>query len=167
MIKPKNNKIRQFKEWLDTHGAPVLATTNPYEIVRFLTRKGVSVIYVNKNDIVTSMTGESETAWDAFASGRRWNGGLKTRRDYRDGKKHRDIVLSIAERDGWTCAYCGALLTMETATIEHVVPLTRGGMDAIKNMVLACRQCNADAGHMNIRKKIELAIRKRCEKKPA
>lgn len=161
MNKPKNKQLIQFKEWLNIHGAPVMENTNPYEIVRFLSRNGVSIIYVNKNNTVTSMTGDAETAWDAFASGQQWDGGLKTKRNYRHSKKRRDIVFSLAERDGWTCTYCGALMTLDTSTIEHVVPLTRGGMDAINNMVLACKQCNADAGNMNIRQKMELMIRKR------
>lgn len=162
-IRPKANKVRQFKEWLDVHGAQVQASTNPYELVRFLTRKGTSIIYMNSHDIVTAMLGESQKAWDAFCEGRRWDGGLKTPREYRQGKKYDDMRRAIVDRDGWTCAYCGKVLTQETATIEHVLPLSRGGLDAIKNMVLACRSCNQEAGSLNIRKKIELAIRKRNE----
>lgn len=162
-IRPKASKIRQFKEWLDVHGAQVQASTSPYELVRFLTRKGTSVIYMNSHDIITAMLGESGKAWDAFCEGRRWDGGLKTPREYRQGKKYDDMQRALVQRDGWTCAYCGKSLTQETATIEHVLPLSRGGLDAIKNMVLACRSCNQAAGSLNIRKKIELAIKKRNE----
>lgn len=163
MIRPKTSKLRQFKEWLDVHGAQVQASTNPYELVRFLTKKGTSLMYMNSRDIVTVMIGESQKAWNAFCTGRQWDGGLQTPRVYRQGKKYDDMRRAIVDRDGWTCAYCGKCLTQETATIEHVLPLSRGGRDAIKNMVLACRSCNRAAGSLNIRKKIELAIKKRNE----
>jgi 5-methylcytosine-specific restriction endonuclease McrA len=43
-------------------------------------------------------------------------------------------------RQGGRCAYCAELRPLE---VEHVVPLSRGGRDAIGNLVMACRSCNA------------------------
>lgn len=40
------------------------------------------------------------------------------------------------------CAYCHVLLTPETRTLDHIVPLSRGGKHAIDNVVAACRSCN-------------------------
>jgi 5-methylcytosine-specific restriction endonuclease McrA len=45
------------------------------------------------------------------------------------------------------CHWCQTELTMETATIDHVIPLKRGGLDHQMNMVLACEDCNQERGH--------------------
>lgn len=38
------------------------------------------------------------------------------------------------------CAYCGATVDM---TVDHVVPLARGGTHSAENLVAACRPCNS------------------------
>jgi hypothetical protein len=45
------------------------------------------------------------------------------------------------------CHWCKAKLTLETATLEHVIPLARGGLDNDNNRVLACEPCNRKRGH--------------------
>ena len=45
------------------------------------------------------------------------------------------------------CHWCGIKLTLETATMEHVIPLYRGGLDNANNRVLACKPCNSRRGH--------------------
>ncbi len=54
---------------------------------------------------------------------------------------------------GGRCAYCGRptrLHARETdedcATVEHVVPASRGGPQRAGNIVLACRKCNHGRG---------------------
>lgn len=63
-------------------------------------------------------------------------GGARRRR------KRRALLL----RDGATCAYCGRVLgtglPFSRPTLDHVVPVVRGGTDALANLVLACRPCN-------------------------
>ncbi len=44
------------------------------------------------------------------------------------------------------CWYCGAPLTPLTATIDHVVPKSRGGTHHPQNLRLACRFCNIAKG---------------------
>lgn len=45
------------------------------------------------------------------------------------------------------CYWCRAPLTRETATLEHIIPLARGGSNGSDNLTIACRGCNADRGH--------------------
>jgi 5-methylcytosine-specific restriction endonuclease McrA len=40
------------------------------------------------------------------------------------------------------CHWCGAKLALEDSTIEHVIPLSRGGLDHPNNQALACEPCN-------------------------
>lgn len=44
------------------------------------------------------------------------------------------------------CSYCRAILTTKTRTIDHVIPLARGGQHAMSNLVAACRECNCSKG---------------------
>lgn len=45
------------------------------------------------------------------------------------------------------CHWCEKPLTKETATLEHIIPLKRGGLDHHNNMTLACKPCNEKRGH--------------------
>lgn len=44
---------------------------------------------------------------------------------------------------GWICFYCGCALDSETATADHMIPLSRGGANDIGNIAPACRSCNS------------------------
>jgi 5-methylcytosine-specific restriction endonuclease McrA len=60
-------------------------------------------------------------------------------------------VRTVTERDlrrlelrqAGACAYCGELRPL---TLEHVVPIARGGRHAIGNLALACLSCNSSKG---------------------
>jgi len=49
-------------------------------------------------------------------------------------------VESVLDFFGHSCAYCG---TTSKLTMDHVVPLSRGGGDRIKNLVPGCFSCNS------------------------
>lgn len=53
----------------------------------------------------------------------------------------------IAKRDGWKCYLCGLVLTYSTSTLDHVLPLTRGGSHSLENAKLACDGCNSKKGN--------------------
>ncbi len=60
---------------------------------------------------------------------------------------YRRIMLSrknILRRDRYRCQYCGS---REKLTVDHVVPRSRGGSDAWKNLVAACTACNNKKGN--------------------
>lgn len=44
------------------------------------------------------------------------------------------------------CAYCGKKLTRQNATLDHVIPLSRGGDDSPRNLVWCCLKCNREKG---------------------
>ena len=43
-----------------------------------------------------------------------------------------------------TCAYCGQTFAPRELTMDHVVPVARGGRSTRGNLVPACKQCNSD-----------------------
>jgi 5-methylcytosine-specific restriction endonuclease McrA len=47
------------------------------------------------------------------------------------------------------CYYCMAALTPETATMDHVIPLSQGGKSTKGNVVPACKECNNKKKDMN------------------
>ena len=134
-----------------------MVPTNSYEIARFLTDSGIGIVYVNGSERITSWINGADTAWLAYKHNREWRAVEKVNR----GKKTLQDYRAIVARDGNTCVYCGVALAADVATIEHIVPVSAGGPNHLSNKTLACRECNAEAGHMSVREKIELAIRKR------
>lgn len=49
-------------------------------------------------------------------------------------------------RDNMQCQYCSKALTKATATVDHVVPRSKGGKDTWENTVIACLSCNQRKG---------------------
>jgi hypothetical protein len=49
-------------------------------------------------------------------------------------------------KENWNneCAYCGS---RENLTLDHIVPLSNGGLDITPNIVCCCRDCNHNKSH--------------------
>jgi len=50
-------------------------------------------------------------------------------------------------RDANICMYCGHQYSDYELTRDHVIPLSRGGMDRWSNVVTACKNCNTRKGN--------------------
>lgn len=46
------------------------------------------------------------------------------------------------------CVYCGVTLTATTLTMDHVIPLSRGGSNLPANKAPACKDCNGDKAQL-------------------
>ena len=53
----------------------------------------------------------------------------------------------ILIRDNYQCQYCGKQLTDWSATIDHVVPKSKGGQWSWHNLVTCCEKCNQAKGN--------------------
>ena len=49
---------------------------------------------------------------------------------------------------GRRCVYCGMALELDSATIDHVYPVSRGGPHVLGNLVSACGACIRMKGDM-------------------
>lgn len=49
-------------------------------------------------------------------------------------------------RDDYECAYCGCSLDMDTSTIDHIQPSSKGGETSWENCTSACKKCNHNKG---------------------
>lgn len=60
---------------------------------------------------------------------------------------------ALLARDHFTCAYCGRKagpggeLAIRDLTVDHVIPLSRGGRSSWMNTVCACQDCNLRKGN--------------------
>ena len=54
--------------------------------------------------------------------------------------------IAKCEALNWTCIYCGQPVTEDTVTIEHIMPIQRGGHNVIDNVEPCCRSCNLSKG---------------------
>jgi len=151
-----NKQRKTFEAWLIERGSAVMQPTNPYEVSRFLGVSGECVVYRKANDTISHWANGADKAYRAFLDGTEWRAVKRGARDHRTVK----LILSLAERDGWRCCYCTTTLDVETVTIEHFVPVTSGGNSHMANLSLCCHSCNAEASHMPVRAKIEMALRK-------
>lgn len=78
----------------------------------------------------------------------------KGRSYYKRAKKHRVknhldtyTILRLFNASRWSCVYCGRLLVIApnlpaTATLDHIVPMCRGGANLVNNVVPCCDDCN-------------------------
>lgn len=96
--------------------------------------------------------------------GRKWyqSSGKVTKRRYRAANRLKDRgynalrrarlkaatfgpvdLAAVIERDNSTCYLCGRQLAQQEVTIDHVIPLVRGGSHTADNLRVACRPCNS------------------------
>lgn len=45
-------------------------------------------------------------------------------------------------RDDYRCAYCGLKFTSKQLSRDHVIPISKGGLDVWENLVSCCKKCN-------------------------
>lgn len=88
------------------------------------------------------------------ACSRRRDNMRSEKRIYRNGIPDLSVTLTrLFVRDGGRCRGCGMLMTLEGEgneddypSIDHIVPLARGGLHTWDNVQLLCRRCNWEKG---------------------
>jgi 5-methylcytosine-specific restriction protein A len=65
-------------------------------------------------------------------------------------KKEREKARELRASAWWKqklvegiCHYCGAKFAAKDLTMDHLVPIARGGLSGKNNLVPACKECNA------------------------
>lgn len=75
-----------------------------------------------------------------------WNGVRHRRVRAAAGGCTKQQWLWRVEFHGWRCLYCAAPLISTTLTMDHRIPIARGGSNWPANLVPACRSCNSRKG---------------------
>lgn len=73
--------------------------------------------------------------------------GLVARVSWHKHEK-RQIKSDLWDRDGQTCYLCNQFMSYREATIDHVIPLSKGGADNMSNYKLTHPKCNLEKGNM-------------------
>jgi hypothetical protein len=65
-----------------------------------------------------------------------------------DGASRREKIdasmrKTVMERDKYRCVMCGTHIDL---TIDHIVPLAKGGGTDVQNLQTLCRRCNSSKG---------------------
>ncbi len=53
------------------------------------------------------------------------------------------------------CHHCGGHFPKEALTMDHLIPIARGGKSSKGNCVVSCKECNSKKGH---RTPVELVL---------
>jgi len=63
--------------------------------------------------------------------------------------ENNDIVLAMMLKAlGSDCPYCGNLIDIKNISLDHMVPLERGGVSYKNNVEIICTKCNIRKGIM-------------------
>lgn len=65
-------------------------------------------------------------------------------------REKRMIVGALRQRDGHICYLCNKPMLRTDMTIDHVVPLSKGGPDDTRNYRLVHSLCNVKKGNMTL-----------------
>ena len=58
-------------------------------------------------------------------------------RELRHSRWWQNLIANRAQ-----CRYCKVALTKDEATMDHIVPLSRGGRSVKNNVAISCKPCN-------------------------
>lgn len=69
------------------------------------------------------------------------------------GREHRWLIRMLIRKHQGLCAICNEAVCLRqdlprSATVDHIIPLSKGGVDAQENMQLACNECNQRKGNV-------------------
>ena len=77
----------------------------------------------------------------------------KQRKRAQRGGGDKVIPAEVFNRDGWRCQRCGKKVRQQKkkhshldAHVDHILPLSKGGLHAMANVQTLCRACNCDKG---------------------
>jgi len=57
---------------------------------------------------------------------------------------------NVLYRDQYQCQYCGILCAKTVATIDHIIPKSKGGKTTWENAVTSCTRCNIRKGNKSL-----------------
>ena len=70
-------------------------------------------------------------------------------------KREREKARALRKTRWWkqrlsrgTCYYCGRSFAPDELTMDHIIPVIRGGKSTKNNIATACKDCNNKKKHM-------------------
>jgi len=141
-----------FQEFLDKIGADKIDVTSCWELARFKANDEVCVVYEGKKGISFSNS-MAQKVYCSFLEKKLINIQSEKRQSLAAKFK-----LKIYERDGNRCFYTNKEMAMDEATIEHLIPLSKGGKNNLDNLVLCLDEENKKMADKPLVEKIKYKI---------
>lgn len=66
--------------------------------------------------------------------------------------------FEIFKRDSFTCQYCGRKPPTVVLWVDHVMPVSKGGDNAVENLLTSCDQCNLGKSDVPLERIVRPAI---------
>ena len=88
--------------------------------------------------------------------------GADTRHIKRERAKARELRQTPYYRELFrrgVCHYCGKTFPESELTLDHIVPVARGGRSTRGNLVVCCRKCNQTKGMLTPAEQLPLPLR--------
>lgn len=110
----------------------------------------VNTLRITPNPVLCSFTGYTSHCFPKHATtahARCWRNhfGLTPAHTL----SHVGSIKNQFTRADFQCVYCGSKLTPKNATVDHVIPHSRGGSKTDRmNQAPACKNCNSNKGPM-------------------
>ena len=119
----------------------ILLLNSDYRPLNFVTwNRALKLLIKGKVDVVSEWEGK---AIRSVSGAIQLPATLRLRNHVRFFRKH--IVFSkamVKKRDNYICQYCGTKPSRLQTTIDHVIPVSKGGQSSYENCVMACYPCN-------------------------
>ena len=153
MITQIKTIFKNIDNYLNAIGANIIENSNnSYEVARFIVNEEICVIYQGKN----GLSGNNPLAnkiIENFYAKKIINIQSEKRKPLKD-KFYNELI----KRDGNICFYTGKEMTREDASIEHLIPLSRGGKNNLDNIVLCLKSENDKMANLTLIEKIKYKI---------
>jgi 5-methylcytosine-specific restriction endonuclease McrA len=122
---------------LNADGMPLglmpLSTLTWQDSIKYLVLNKANVLHWHENWIVHSATWETQVP------------SVMMLREYMKPKLTvRFSRSNVYLRDNGQCQYCGVIIERKLATLDHVIPVSKGGKSTWDNCTTACGSCNSN-----------------------
>lgn len=67
----------------------------------------------------------------------------------RNSHQKRELKNTLCKRHGSKCQLCEKIFSLDLLTLDHIIPIAENGSWNIRNLQLACYQCNQEKGDFN------------------
>jgi 5-methylcytosine-specific restriction endonuclease McrA len=136
---------------VETFGNRVLLLDSRYEPTHLLSlSQGFVLMYMSKAEALVPSSRKIQTVNRAYEVPWVLVSQKCRPKKYRYVSPHFSRWM-VYLRDHFTCQYCHHKVPLPILTLDHVIPVSRGGQTSWENIITACKMCNLKKGAKDIK----------------